>query len=384
MIHVAIDARLPDKGQGGVQQVIRSLAEGFRTAKQSDIRRSWIVFRGTTWWQNILPQDDELIIVKPPFGKVSISVAKIAPRLISRAYPLLSRFFSQKPRFDKILNDLKVDLIHMPFQDGFVTKIPFIYHPHDLQHEYFPQNFVPSQIKHRNTVWKSLAINSKMILVASPLVKSDLNQFWNICNDKIRVVPIPPPTRSLNAEHTSSFSLANYIIYPAVFWPHKNHKTLIEALNLIRLAGSDIQLVLTGSSGPTLKPIEKKINEYGLNGSVRILGHVPEAFLACLIRDANAVVIPSLHEAMSLTAWDAINLDTPVVISDIPSFRIQFPDYKWTFEPMNYSHLAQLILDISGMRKHQSAEINALLRKISVPKLEDFAEAIEEIYRSAL
>jgi len=87
---------------------------------------------------------------------------------------------------------------------------------------------------------------------------------------------------------------------------------------------------------------------------------------------------------MSLTAWDAINLDTPVVISNIPSFRFQFPDYKWTFDPMNSSHLAQLILDISSMRKHQSKEVSALLRNISVPKIKDFAQAIEESYRSAL
>jgi hypothetical protein len=36
------------------------------------------------------------------------------------------------------------------------------------------------------------------------------------------------------------------------------------------------------------------------------------------------------------------------------------------------------------MRKHQSKEVSALLRNISVPKIKDFAQAIEENYRSAL
>lgn len=104
MIHVAIDARLPDKGQGGVQQVIRSLAKGFRLNPNSEVMRSWIVCKGTQWWKGVFPTEDTLIELTPPFGKASIMIANRLPKTTSRLFPLLSKVTIQKPLFDLILS----------------------------------------------------------------------------------------------------------------------------------------------------------------------------------------------------------------------------------------------------------------------------------------
>ena len=54
-LKIAIDARLPDVGQGGVQQVLVSLADAFSTIDDENFARIWIVFETTTWWRGIFP-----------------------------------------------------------------------------------------------------------------------------------------------------------------------------------------------------------------------------------------------------------------------------------------------------------------------------------------
>ena len=342
MIHVAIDARLPDKGQGGVQQVIRSLAEGFRLIENSDIKRSWIVYKGTEWWEGVFPQEDKLIVINPPFGKISIFVANKAPRLLSRLYPIFSKFKSQKPPFDDQLSALCVDVVHMPFQDGFVTKLPYIYHPHDLQHEYSPEYFSKSQIKHRNRVWKQLANGAQIVMAASPLVKNDLEVKWNISCTKIVILLIPPPTRLVNEIETSP--ITDYLIYPAVFWKHKNHYRLVQAIHIAKKAMPQIQVIFAGATGPELKRVKRLSKSLSLNSNIHFWGHVPEREYGALLKRSRAMIIPSLFEAFSLTVQDAQQLGVPVICSDLPTFHYQCSEFASYFDPLDPEDIANTIL----------------------------------------
>jgi len=342
MIHVAIDARLPDKGQGGVQQVIRSLAEGFRLIENSGIKRSWIVYSGTEWWEGIFPVDDSLIFVEPPFGAISLKVAGKVPKLVSRLYPFFSKLRSTKPQLDVELLQLDVDLIHMPIQDGFSTDIPYIYHPHDLQHHYFPEYFSKAQLNHRETVWKQLALSAKYVMAASELVQKDLIEKWKVDAANIIVMPVPPPTR---ATGKTKYRLQyTYIVYPAVFWKHKNHYRLVQAMEIVGRERPDIHCVLAGSSGPELSRVRHLIGKLSLDSKVHIVGHVPEEHYGALLLNSSAVVIPSLFEALSLTVQDAQILGKPVLCSDLPMFHIQSSESTSFFNPLDPRSIANAIL----------------------------------------
>ena len=150
-ITVAIDARVPDTGLGGVQQVIRSLAIGFSELGDASIQRVWIVYKNTTWWKGTLPPNDVIIELDIPFEFLVGIVSRISPRIISVIYPIFRFFRPDKAFLDKTLISHGVDVVHLPFQDGLLTELPTIYHPHDLQHEYLPKNFSWFQRHHRNT-----------------------------------------------------------------------------------------------------------------------------------------------------------------------------------------------------------------------------------------
>jgi|688.fasta_scaffold268748_1 glycosyltransferase involved in cell wall biosynthesis len=383
MIHVAIDARLPDKGQGGVQQVIRSLAEGFRLIENSDVKRSWIVYKGTEWWEGVFPQEDNLIVINPPFGKISIFVANKAPRLLSLIYPILSKFKSQKPPFDDQLSALCVDVVHMPFQDGFVTKLPYIYHPHDLQHEYFPEYFSKSQIKHRNRVWKQLANGAQVVMAASPLVKNDFKVKWNISCTKIAILPIPPPTRSVN--EIATLPITDYLVYPAVFWKHKNHYRLVQAIHIAKIAMPQIQVIFAGASGPELKSVKRLSKSLSLNSNIHFWGHVPEREYGALLKHSRAVIIPSLFEAFSLTVQDAQQLGVPVLCSNLPTFHYQCSEFATYFDPLDPEDIANTILTFFETLNSSNSENAFRQGELNIgTSTSDLALQIQDLYYSCL
>ena len=380
MIHVAIDARLSDQGQGGVQQVIRTLAEGFRSAKTKDMRRSWIVYRGTKWWKDVFPQEDNLIMINPPFGRLSVWVANRAPKLVSALYPIISRFRSQKPPFDNLLRALDVDLVHMPFQDGFNTDLPYVYHPHDLQHEYFPEYFSRSQRNHRNTTWKKLATEAKIVMAASLFVKNDLTNFWGVPIEKIREMPIPPPTRTFKTQAHNPYRELSYCIYPAVFWPHKNHAILVHAMRKLLSSNPNAKCIFAGSSGTEEKKVRKLVRRLRLSDSIYFIGHVPESLYGEILRDSKAVVIPSLFEAMSLTVMDALMLGKPVVCSDIDAFKLHESNNVVFFDPKNSLDLAsklQIVFDCGAYQDDWSQEE---YYKQNEKVVSNYAKSIEELY----
>lgn len=345
-LKVAIDARLPDKGQGGVQQVINTLSSGFSQLQDKSIDRCWLVLKGSTWWINSVPPGDELIEVDPPFGKFSLIVANRFPRLVSLLFPLLASFTAEKAPYDELLQTKGVDVVHLPFQDGFNTKLPVVYHPHDLQHRYFPENFNRAQIRHRDKVWKAKALGAKVVMAASPYVVADLEKFWGVPNQAINMIPIPPPERLETNDLIMADLPEQFILYPAAFWNHKNHQNLLRALALLKESGKKIPLVLAGAQVGVFVVINKLITKLELQNQVVTLGHVSNAELTSLMKNAHLVVVPSLFEAMSLTVWDAQKLGTVVACSWTAPFPCQVGDTALLFDPHDPSSIAEVLSNL--------------------------------------
>jgi glycosyltransferase involved in cell wall biosynthesis len=343
-LKIALDARLPDEGQGGVQQVLVSLADAFSTIDDQNFSRLWIVFEGTTWWQGVFPLQDEVLFVSAPFAGMSLKLTKRFPKLVSRLYPIVARFLPQRPLLDDILLTKEVDLVHIPYQDGLFTELPFIYNPHDLQHIHYPNFFRRSQIQHRNHFWRDSCKRANLVLSASPMVTRDLRDYWGISSDKIRLIPIPPPSRTVNSEVNITDFPSDFCIYPAVFWPHKNHINLIRAWSKLKALHHDIPLILTGAETQFTAELKKEISNLELSKQIIFAGHVSNAELTSLLSRAKVVVVPSLFEAMSLTVWDAQLLGTAVACSDIDPFPLQVGDTALLFNPIDPDDIAEKVL----------------------------------------
>ncbi len=352
-IKVAIDARLPDQGQGGVLQVLISLSNSLNHVPREDLKRIWIVFEGTNWWKQIIPKDDEIYEVPAPFKGVSLSLFRHFPKLLSRIYPLISRFIPTRTFLDDYLNSQEIDLVHIPYQDGLSTNFPFVYNPHDLQHFYLPEFFSKSQIKHRNRVWRTKCQTASLVFSASPMVTKDLTKYWEISENKIFLVPIPPPKRIATEISDRKRFPSEFCLYPAVSWPHKNHMNLLQAWAILKNRGYAVPLVLTGAETSHTQELHKLVDKLQLNDLVFFHGHVSNTDLTWLLTEAKIVVIPSLFEAMSLTVWDAQLLQTPVVCSNIDPFPLQVADTAIMFNPHDPFDIANQVMMLSQQSEKQ-------------------------------
>ena len=376
MLHVAIDARLPDVGQGGVLSVVKAMVDAFKQHGAA-FRRTWVVAKQATWWKGSLPDRDSILEVSVPAG----SVAARIPTLSSRLAPAVLRVIGDRTYLDAALQEAHIDVVHLPYQDGVRTELPFVYFPHDLQHVHLPNNFTAAQIQHRETRWRRRAHEASRVVVAGPHVMRDLVEYWNIDPHKISVFPFPP-ARKLVISETSPYSFAEpFIIYPAVFWPHKNHRTLIEAFSMVRRRGHQIRLVLTGARNATFVSTMSRAVELNVEEYVHYFGHVSEPELGRLIHDSRAVVIPSLFEAVSLTAFDAMQLDRPIVCSDREFFRYQCGNDATYFDPLVPESISEAI--ISLLSRFDGEPRNTASRQTHHGlSLEAFAKNLSAVYES--
>jgi glycosyltransferase involved in cell wall biosynthesis len=376
---IAIDARIPDEGLGGVQQVLLTLMEGFGELPSKEFTRFWIVLEGTSWWQGKIPLSDSLILVKPPFGKMAIHIQKRFPKLVSLAYPVLSKFLKVGNELDNLMQKYEVNMVHFPFQDSFKTKLPFLYQPHDLQHVHYPENFSRAQLLHRNTHWKKTATDASIITVAAAHIAEDLVEYWSIDAKKIQVLPVPPPTRTKVIREDADTNFEPFIVYPSAFWKHKNHESLIKGFKRARDLGTNLSLILPGSHNGQFRSVFRMVEDLALSEFVHFPGHITSEELAQLIVKSNAVIVPSLYEALSLTIWDAYNFGKPILCSNKAIIYGPFESVCVKFDPENYHGIADAILGIDKIPKRsKTSQLDWL------PKPKEYAESISGIYSRCL
>lgn len=90
---------------------------------------------------------------------------------------------------------------------------------------------------------------------------------------------------------------------------------LVEAMPLI-LAKVPCDLYLAGI-GPEREDLDRRIEKHGIGANVHFLGGIANRELPALLSSADAVLIPSLVEATSLSALEAMACERPMAVSRV-------------------------------------------------------------------
>ena len=103
-------------------------------------------------------------------------------------------------------------------------------------------------------------------------------------------------------------------LFPAITHPHKNHLTLIEAMDRVRDRVPDVVLVLTGGRGAADLEVREAGARVDPEGTlVRHLGRVDESLLRGLLAEAHVLAFPSRYEGFGLPVLEAMQAGTAVV-----------------------------------------------------------------------
>jgi len=153
-------------------------------------------------------------------------------------------------------------------------------------------------------------IAREMLEVARPLVAPDA--FARAVVVHMGVALPPAPANGMPSRPTP------VLLCPARLAAVKGHGDLLEAAGRLLARGIPFELWLAGE-GPERTAIERRIDERGLREHVRLLGTVPHAELLGMYRDerADCVVLPSLHEGLSVALIEAMAYGVPVIATGV-------------------------------------------------------------------
>jgi glycosyltransferase involved in cell wall biosynthesis len=362
-ISVVLDARLITGEWGGVESVVIGLASGLSTLEDGVESYRFLTYAGKDDWLRpyLSGPCSALTVPAPPAWSDDRPVwRRIASRYVpssvkSSARRLTGPKVSPPPASDGTIERLGADLMHFTFQNGFLTAVPSIYHPHDLQHLHLPDFFDPREYRRRELWYRTLCEQAAMVAVASTATRQDVMQHYDLPSEKVQVVPLAPvigeygePDAAELREMADRLGLPSaFILYPAQTWPHKNHLGLVEALASLRDQHDlVVPLVCTGAMNQHYPTIERRVLELDLADQVRFLGFVTPLQLRTLYGLARAVVVPSLFEAASAPLWEAFLARVPAACSNVTSLPEQAGDAALVFDPRRTAEIADAVVRI--------------------------------------
>jgi len=269
-----------------------------------------------------------------------------------------------------VLNDLKLDVIHHPFTvlNPRGLNIPSVLNFWDMQHEFYPHFFSPVELHRRINTYKPSAKEATKIIVSSEFTKQCLIERYMIRSEKIDVIYIGyGPEYGIIDDHDAlrkiklKYNLTRpFMYFPAATWPHKNHKTLLSALKLLKDKHSfDGLLVLTGMAMKAQSEILKEVTRLGLIETVRILGYLSYDELPYLYNLSRMMVFPSLFEGFGIPLVEAMACGCPVLCSNVTSIPEVVGRAGVMFDPLSSEDMAQKIWDVWN-DDSRLAEIRAL------------------------
>jgi len=356
-LRVCIDARMVSGASGGVEQALIGIAEGLSGLDDGPEEYLFLTDPSSNAWiaQHLSGSCRLLPGTKGPQApswQRAMSRSRVARALAHRLGPLLGASSVHFPTSDGTIERAGVDVMHFPSQDAFLTDVPNLYHPHDLQHRHLPEYFTPLQRHRRDQRYRRYCAQAALVPVTSSWVRQDLIRQFLLPPDKVVVVPLgtvigayPEPTPHTLACTKSDLDLPDsFVLFPAQTWPHKNHIGLLDAIAMVRArSGLPVALVCSGTQNEHFPAIQRRAAHLGLAPHVHFVGFVSGARLRCLYRLSKLVCIPTRFEAGSFPMLEAFHEGVPVACSNVTSLPALAGNATLLFDPDDIGAMADCI-----------------------------------------
>jgi glycosyltransferase involved in cell wall biosynthesis len=398
-LKVCVDARVLPGQPGGLETVITGLAFGLSRLAEGSERFYFLVKDGMEdWLRPYLGPNAALLVTRSSPLDTGLTALRRRPRLFAAALRAakaatggLTPWHLVRPS-DGTIERAGIDVMHFPLQSAFLTDVPSIYHPHDLQHRHVPGNFGVMERLARDKMYRTYCRQATVVAVGSEWVRVDVTESFGLEESKVLVVPLAPrvdqaqpPTRAECLEVAERLRLPEvFLLYPAQTWQHKNHLGLIEALARIAQGGdaSPLHLICTGRLTAHAARVRRRAAALGVADRVRLLGFVSSRDLECIYHLARAVVVPSLFEAGSFPIWESFRAGVPVAASNVTSLPSQVGDAGIIFDPHDPVDIAAAIDQVTEDRKLRIELIAAGRRRVEDFTWHRTAKHFRAIYRS--
>jgi glycosyltransferase involved in cell wall biosynthesis len=201
------------------------------------------------------------------------------------------------------------------------------------------------------------AAEAACIICPSRSTALDVEEFYGVERDRIRVVPHGVDIGDLGAEDLLVGDAGKRwerrgISEPYVLWvgtqeQRKNVVAVLDAFSHLAAAHPELSLVLHGPNGWLGDEVGEGLQKRGLHGRTIVSeGSLPRTELAALYGRAVVFVYPSLYEGFGMPVLEAMACGTPVVTSNISALPETAGDAALLVDPLDDFALAEAITRI--------------------------------------
>jgi glycosyltransferase involved in cell wall biosynthesis len=186
------------------------------------------------------------------------------------------------------------------------------------------------------------------------------------------VEPALPPARSYR------------LIVPRRLFEKNGVEHLVRAMPALLEAEPALEAVVAGD-GPERGKLERLAARLGVDGALRFLGARPNTEMPALLASADVAVFPSLMEATSVAALEAMSCGVPVAASRVGGLpEIVDEEVGTLFPPADPQALAARVLALLRREDRAEAGRRARARVVAHWSVERLARRHQEIYRTLL
>ena len=229
---------------------------------------------------------------------------------------------------------------------------------------------------YREQLYKETLPRAHRIFVESDTTKKRVAELYNILSENIiinKFTPIIHLKQKLPDTWNSNF----YIFYPAQYWQHKDHESLINALYVLRNDFNlDVQLICCGSDKGYLAFLKKLAVEKNLIHEITFLSFVTDDELQALYNGCELCVFPSKLGPTNLPPLEALLHGKPVILADtneeIEGVDEQLATY---FKTGDYRDLAEKIdTALDQLALSTEFDFSAVIQKRAKQNIENLKE----------
>jgi len=246
----------------------------------------------------------------------------------------------------------RVKMLFCPFSAPTLAEpdLPMASVVYDLQHIDMPHLFSTQERIERSSFLTAASTTADRLLCISDFTRQCMQRAFNVATEKLMVIPIcihdrlsiPSPEAVAHELEKSGVRENGYFLYPANFWPHKNHKLLLTAYSIYcRQNETDtLDLVFTGALKKQEEALSWVVKQLDLQDKVHFQGYLPDDSLACVWQGCQALIFPSLYEGFGIPVLEAMRFEKPVACSRMGSLPEVGGDAVLYFDPRKPEDLA--------------------------------------------
>lgn len=265
----------------------------------------------------------------------------------------------------KMLIKLEIELV-LNLGDLLInTKIPQSY-IFDWPYAVYENNSAWGQLSLANLLIKKVKLalisknisNAKEVFSQTTVIKERLEKRYPVNN--VSLLPVPATYDMVSLEYGKKLPDGKKFLYLSYYYPHKNFEVLLRVAKIIQSAGVNFKILVTvePEQHEGARSFLKNISALGLGDVLINLGNVKPEQRFNLMKDCDALLMPTLLETYGIPFIEAMQSRIPIFTSNLDFAKCVCQDAAFYFNPENE-------IDIFKCMVENIEDVNEINMKLS-------------------